>query len=148
MISWDLIIELVNKGSPKPSRKVEKNLKEWKDILSPEQYFVTRQKGTEKPNREELCDIHKPGKYNCVCCDSPLFDSRIKYESGSGWPSFTEPITEDAVSYAADSSYGLRIETLCNVCGAHLGHVFPDGPKPSGVRFCINSVALLFSEDI
>ena len=91
----------------------------------------------------EYCHAHDPGKYHCICCDTPLFDSRIKFDSGTGWPSFTQPIQENAVKYIRDTSFGMvRVETRCNTCDAHLGHVFPDGPEPGGLRFCINSLAL------
>ena len=144
MFNWETIIDYTKNGSPDPARKVLKTLKEWKEILTPEQYYVTRQKGTEKPHSGELCEIHKPGKYSCICCDAELFDSSIKFNSGTGWPSFTEPLSDNVIKYELDTTYGQRIEALCNVCDAHLGHVFPDGPRPSGVRFCINSEALKF----
>jgi methionine-R-sulfoxide reductase len=90
-----------------------------------------------------MCSRFEPGRYACVCCDSLLFDATEKFESGTGWPSFTQPVAADAVAYHSDHSHGMqRIETLCNSCGAHLGHVFPDGPKPSGLRYCINALAL------
>ncbi|MBT8271189.1 MAG: peptide-methionine (R)-S-oxide reductase MsrB, partial [Bacteroidia bacterium] len=89
-----------------------------------------------------------PGVYNCVCCNTPLFDSNLKFDSGTGWPSFTEPVKDNVIKYERDTSYGMvRVEVMCNVCEAHLGHVFPDGPKPSGLRFCINSESLKLNED-
>ncbi len=142
-INWNTIIKYVNNGNPKPDRRVEKNEDEWKRILSPEQFQITRLKGTERAFTGEYCEAHDPGKYACICCDSLLFDSGLKFDSSSGWPSFTEPITENAIKHEKDSSYGMvRVEVMCNVCDAHLGHVFPDGPKPSGLRYCINSASI------
>jgi methionine-R-sulfoxide reductase len=116
---------------------------EWREQLTPEQYRITRQKGTERPFSSEMCSLFEPGRYACVCCDSLLFDAGEKFESGTGWPSFTQPVTDNAVAYHADQSHGMhRVETLCNTCGAHLGHVFPDGPAPGGLRYCINALAL------
>lgn len=143
MLLWKDIIHFAVNGNPEPPKRVEKSEDEWRAILSPEQFRITRKKGTEAPHSGALCGIHKPGRYTCVCCDTPLFDSTIKFESGTGWPSFTQPIAEDAIQYEKDTSFGMtRVEVLCNVCDAHLGHVFPDGPKPGGLRYCINSEAL------
>ena len=101
------------------------------------------QKRDRSPALRALCSIHEAGKYSCVCCGTPLFDSTIKFESGTGWPSFTQPITENAIKYEKDSSFGMvRVEVMCNTCDAHLGHVFPDGPEPSGLRYCINSESM------
>src|SRR5690606_13849759 len=123
--------------------RVEKSEVEWQRILTPEQFRITRKKGTEAPHTGALCGIHEAGEYNCVCCDAPLFDSTIKFESGTGWPSFTQPVVENAIKYEKDHAFGMiRVEVMCNVCDAHLGHVFPDGPEPSGLRYCINSDAL------
>ncbi len=141
--TWKDIIRFTQTGNPKPDRRVEKTDEEWKKLLTPEQFRITRKKGTEAPHSGALCSIYDAGKYNCICCDTPLFDSTIKFDSGTGWPSFTQPVKENAVKYEKDSSFGMiRVETLCNTCDAHLGHVFPDGPQPSGLRFCINSEAL------
>jgi methionine-R-sulfoxide reductase len=108
-----------------------------------EQFKVTRLKGTERPHSSEMCSLFEPGKYACVCCKTPLFDATTKFESGTGWPSFTQPIEENAVAYHKDVSFGMiRVEALCNSCDSHLGHVFEDGPPPSGLRYCINAVAL------
>ena len=104
---------------------------------------MARGKGTERPFSSEMCALFTPGRYHCVCCDTPLFDSTTKFDSGTGWPSFTQPLEKGVVAYHLDTSYGMqRVETVCNVCDAHLGHVFPDGPPPSGLRFCINAVSL------
>jgi methionine-R-sulfoxide reductase len=143
MLNWHDINRLLKHGNPEPERRVEKTDAEWRAQLTPEQYRITRQRGTERAFSSEMCGLFEPGRYACICCDTLLFDSREKFESGTGWPSFTQPITDAAVAYHGDDSYGmLRVETTCNTCGAHLGHVFPDGPPPSGLRYCINAEAL------
>ncbi|MCP4442047.1 MAG: peptide-methionine (R)-S-oxide reductase MsrB [Aureispira sp.] len=143
MINWNDVIKFANKGNLLPDRRVEKTEKEWKVILSPEQFRITRLKGTERAGSGALCHAHDAGKYSCICCDTLLFDSSIKFESGTGWPSFTQPIKENAIKYKNDASFGrVRIEVMCNTCDGHLGHVFPDGPEPSGLRYCINSEAI------
>jgi len=134
-------------GNPKPDRRLEKTESEWKSKLTPEQFRITRQKGTEAPGTGDLCHAFEAGQYNCVCCGEPLFDSSIKYESKSGWPSFTQPIKENAIKYEKDIGFGMvRVEVMCNVCDCHLGHVFPDGPEPSGLRYCVNSESLTLNE--
>lgn len=143
MLKWSDIINVAKNGNPAPDRRVDKSEEDWKEILTPEQFRVTRQKGTERPHSSEMCSLFEPGRYACICCGTELFNSEEKFESGTGWPSFTQPVKENAVAYHADNSYGMtRIETTCNICDAHLGHVFPDGPAPSGLRFCINGVSL------
>ena len=143
MLDWNTVIRLANEGTPEPDRVVRKSDEEWRAQLSDEQYRVTRKKGTERPFSSEMCSLFEPGLYRCVCCDTLLFDAGEKFESGTGWPSFTQPVKPNAVAYHADPSHGMtRIETTCNSCGAHLGHVFPDGPPPTGLRYCINAVAL------
>ena len=148
MLTWKNVIHFATKGNPKPDKKVVKTEAEWKEILTPEEYRITRQKGTEMPHSGALCSIYDEGKYNCVCCNTPLFDSTIKFSSGTGWPSFTQPIKENAIQYHKDTSFGMvRVEVLCNVCDAHLGHVFPDGPEPSGLRYCINSASMILEKE-
>lgn len=123
--------------------KIEKSDEEWREDLTPEQYAVCRQCSTEAPFTGAYWDCHDPGTYRCVCCGAPLFDSGTKFDSGSGWPSFWQPISPESVTTRVDTSQGMkRVEVLCKKCGAHLGHIFPDGPKPTGLRFCINSTAL------
>ncbi len=136
-------MRLAKDGVAPPEKKVVKSDAEWRAELSEAEYMVTRQAATERPFSSPMCSLFEPGQYACRCCGTLLFDAEEKFESGSGWPSFTQPATPDAIAYHADTSYGMvRIETVCNTCDAHLGHVFPDGPKPSGLRYCINAVAL------
>jgi peptide-methionine (R)-S-oxide reductase len=148
MLNWNNVLDFANVNNPKPDKRVEKTEEKWKAILSPDQFRITRKKGTEASFSGELCGLYEPGKYNCICCNSKLFDSTIKYDSKTGWPSFTQPIRENAIKYEKDISWSMtRIEVLCNTCDAHLGHVFPDGPPPSGLRYCINSESLKHVKD-
>ncbi|MDQ2793492.1 MAG: peptide-methionine (R)-S-oxide reductase MsrB [Bacteroidota bacterium] len=142
MQTWNDVIRLANHPTPSP-RRVEKTPAEWRAQLTAEQFHVTREHGTERAFTGEYCEAHEAGLYACVCCGTPLYDSRTKFESGTGWPSFTAPVDESAIRYHKDTSYGMtRVEVLCNVCDAHQGHVFPDGPAPSGLRLCINSASI------
>lgn len=148
MLTWKEVINYAVKGNPEPDRRVEKTEAEWQEQLSPEQFRITRKKGTESPHSGALCTSYDAGKYACVCCDTLLFDSTIKFDSGTGWPSFTQPISENAIKYERDTSYGMvRVEVMCNTCDAHLGHVFPDGPDPSGLRYCINSASMYMEKE-
>ncbi|MEQ8238347.1 MAG: peptide-methionine (R)-S-oxide reductase MsrB [Cyclobacteriaceae bacterium] len=143
MLTWKKILDFTKKGNPTPDNKVIKTEEEWKEQLSEEEFRVTRKKGTERPYSSDICSKFEPGAYQCVCCGTLLFDAGEKFESGTGWPSFTQPTKENAIAYISDNSHFMsRIETVCNSCEAHLGHVFPDGPEPSGLRYCMNAVAL------
>ncbi|TXI26032.1 MAG: peptide-methionine (R)-S-oxide reductase MsrB [Nitrosomonas sp.] len=143
MINWSQILMLAKLGNPPPPQRVEKTESEWQSMLTDEQYFVLRQKGTEPPHSSKLCTQFEPGLYACSGCSTVLFDASSKFNSGTGWPSFTQPVAENVVAYYLDTSYGMqRIEVNCNICGGHLGHAFPDGPEPSGLRFCINALSL------
>lgn len=143
MLNWKEVIKFANHGNPAPDRRVKKSEQEWKAQLSPDQYRVTREKGTEARYSGAHCSRHDAGLYACICCDTELFDSVEKFDSGTGWPSFTQPVKENAIKYEKDSSWGMvRVEVMCNTCDAHLGHIFADGPAPSGLRYCINSISL------
>jgi peptide-methionine (R)-S-oxide reductase len=129
------------------NKKIQKTDEEWRRELTPEQYHVLREKGTERPFTGKYADSHAAGMYLCAACGQELFSSETKFESGSGWPSFYEPAEKNAVEEHADSTYGMRrVEATCSRCGGHLGHVFPDGPNPTGLRYCINSASLKLDE--
>jgi methionine-R-sulfoxide reductase len=143
MLTWKDVLQLATSGTPAPARKVTKTDAEWRQQLGADAYQVARRAGTEAPFSSDMCSLFQPGIYGCVCCGTVLFDATTKFESGTGWPSFTQPLDANAVAYNADESHDMtRIEAVCTMCDAHLGHVFPDGPAPSGLRYCMNALAL------
>ena len=128
--------------------QIERSDEQWRQTLTPEQYHVLREKGTEPPFSGAYWDAKGEGVYRCAACDTPLFTSDTKYDSGTGWPSFTKPVSPDAVRTEPDTSLGmLRTEVVCGACGGHLGHLFDDGPQPSGQRYCMNSASLHLEDD-
>jgi peptide-methionine (R)-S-oxide reductase len=142
-MNWRDVLTLAAGAANPPPRRVEKSQEEWRAQLTAEQYQVTRLAGTEQPFSNEMCSLFQPGRYACSCCGTELFDSASKFESGTGWPSFGAPVVDGVVGYHGDNSHGMiRVEVTCNVCDAHLGHVFPDGPEPTGLRYCINAQSL------
>ena len=142
-MNWNAVLQLAENGNPAPPRSVEKTESEWREQLDEATFAVTRLKGTERPFSSQMCSLFEPGLYACTCCAEQLFDSANKFESGTGWPSFSDPVAPNVVAYHSDGSHSMqRIEVTCNVCDSHLGHVFPDGPAPSGLRYCINAVSL------
>ncbi|WP_017444652.1 peptide-methionine (R)-S-oxide reductase MsrB [Gayadomonas joobiniege] len=143
MINWQDVIELAKNGNLPADRRVEKTPEQWRELLDEDVFHVTREKGTERAFSSQMCNLFEPGKYQCVCCDTLLFDAQNKFDSGTGWPSFNEPVSKNVIAYHQDLSHGMqRIETTCSTCDAHLGHVFPDGPEPTGLRYCMNALAL------
>jgi peptide-methionine (R)-S-oxide reductase len=144
MDAWSEILKRAEQGNIAAPRRDERSEEEWARVLSREAFQVLRHHGTERPFSSEMCSLFAPGRYACAGCGEELFDSARKFESGTGWPSFTDPIADNVILYVADRSYGMvRIEVRCSVCDGHLGHVFPDGPpEASGLRYCINAVAL------
>jgi peptide-methionine (R)-S-oxide reductase len=143
MSNWNDVIAFASRGNPKPPKKVEKTDQEGKAQLSREVCLITREKCTERAHSSALCNLFEPEIYQCACCETPLFDSLGKFHRASGWPSFKHPIEVENVAYHKDTSHGMiRVETTCNICDAHLGHVFPDGPALSGPRYCINAFSL------
>jgi methionine-R-sulfoxide reductase len=146
-MTWKDVLDYARNGSPKPDKRVEKTEAEWRELLTTEEFNMTRKKGTERAFTGEYCEAHDPGLYACRCCGTPLFDSRQKFDSGTGWPSFTIPVRDNVINNILDNSHGMsRVEVTCSVCDCHLGHVFPDGPPPSGLRYCINSASVKLVE--
>jgi peptide-methionine (R)-S-oxide reductase len=146
-MKWLDVLKYAREGSPAPEKRVDKTDEEWERELTPEEFYITRKKGTERAFSGEYCEAHEPGLYACRCCGTLLFDSSTKFESHSGWPSFTIPVKDNVIKYEEDTSFGMtRVEVMCNICDAHLGHVFPDGPPPTGLRYCINSASIKHTE--
>jgi peptide-methionine (R)-S-oxide reductase len=147
MLTWPDVLSVAAKGNADPGRRVERTDAEWRALLTPDVYQVTRLKGTERPFSSPMCSRFEPGRYACRCCGTALFDSGEKFDSRTGWPSFTQPVSPEVLGYHLDRSHGMtRVEATCNVCDAHLGHVFPDGPEPGGLRYCINALSLAKAE--
>jgi peptide-methionine (R)-S-oxide reductase len=143
LIALDIRSDIIQVGHKSMTEKIVKSEAEWKTQLTPEQYHVAREAGTERAFTGKYWNTHDAGTYHCVCCGEPLFDSRTKFDSGTGWPSFYQPTDQNSVAEHTDSSYGMaRTEVRCAKCGAHLGHVFEDGPAPTGLRYCMNSASL------
>ena len=144
MLRWKDVLIYAKYGNPEPARRVEHTAAEWAQLLPPERFRVLREAATEPPYRNAYCRAYEPGRYVCAGCGSLLFDAETKYHAISGWPSFRQPAARNAIRYTFDTSFNMqRIEARCNVCGGHLGHVFPDGPEPGGLRYCMNSASLI-----
>lgn len=142
-LRWNDIMRYVVRGNETAPRRMERTEEEWKSILTEEEFYITRLKGTEKANKNESCTVFETGSYACKCCGILLFDATEKFNSGTGWPSFTEAINRTHIAYHKDKSFGMtRVELSCNICDAHLGHVFPDGPENNGLRYCVNALSL------
>ncbi|NVK31530.1 MAG: peptide-methionine (R)-S-oxide reductase MsrB [Gammaproteobacteria bacterium] len=142
-MNWDAINKLSIGPDVIRKLKVDRTDEQWRASLAEDIYRITRLSATERPFSSTLCQSFEPGRYDCACCNLPLFDASLKFDSGTGWPSFSGPVAEERVVYVNDHSHGMqRIEVRCHDCDAHLGHVFPDGPEPSGLRYCINALAL------
>ena len=143
MHDWPEVQRRAMRGNAAPDRRVEKSEAEWRAQLAPDVFAITRHAATERPFSSAMCGLFEPGLYACACCDTALFDAGTKFESHTGWPSFTQPLRDNVVDYIGDDTHGMRrIEARCSTCDAHLGHVFPDGPPPTGLRYCINALAL------
>ena len=143
MLRWKDVLFYAKYGNPEPARRVVHSEAEWAQLLPPERYRVLREAATEPPYRNAYCRAYEPGTYVCAGCGSSLFEAATKYHAISGWPSFQQPCARNAIRYAFDESFNMqRLEARCNVCDGHLGHVFPDGPAPGGLRYCLNSASL------
>lgn len=143
MLTWQDIENFLINGNPAAEQRVVKTAEQWLSLLPNDVYEVTRNAGTERPFSSPMCTHFEAGIYACVCCDTLLFDSTDKFDSGTGWPSFTQPIKPNSIAYLSDNSLSrMRVEITCNTCDAHLGHLFPDGPVPSKLRYCVNALSL------
>ena len=144
MLRWKDVLTYAKYGNPEPARRVAHSEAEWAALLPPERFAVLREAATEPPYRNAYCRAYEPGRYACAGCGARLFEADTKYHAISGWPSFRQPATRGAIAYFFDTSFHMeRIEARCNACGGHLGHVFPDGPAPGGLRYCMNSASLV-----
>ena len=143
MLTWQNIENFVTNGNPPAHKRVVKTIEEWRELLPNDVFDVTSNAGTEHPFSSPMCTHFEPGVYACACCNILLFDATEKFDSGTGWPSLTQPIEQTTIAYSSDESLSRqRVEITCNTCDAHLGHVFPDGPAPSKLRYCVNALSL------